>query len=72
MLVHCNNGNISTKNLLKETENNKSSIWKKLIKNKTALVGLFIIFFAIFVCLFGYVIAPDASVDADLQTVEIQ
>ena len=59
-------------NLLKETEYNKLSIWKKLIKNKTALVGLFIIFFAIFICLFGYVIAPDASIDADLQTVEIQ
>ena len=72
MLVHCNNGNISTKIFLKETENNKPSIWKKLTKNKTAIVGLFIIFFAIFVCLFGYVIAPDASVDADLQTVEIQ
>ena len=72
MLVHCNNGNISTKKFLKETEHNKLSIWKKLIKNKTALVGLFIIFFAIFICLFGYVIAPDASVDADLQTVEIQ
>jgi len=57
---------------LKETEHNKPSIWKKLTKNKTALVGLLIIFFAIFVCLFGYVIAPDASVDADLQTVEIQ
>ena len=72
MLVHCNNGKISTKNFLKETEHNKPSIWNKLIKNKTALVGLFIIFFAIFICLFGYVIAPDASVDADLQTVEIQ
>ena len=36
------------------------------------MVGLVIIFFAIFVCLFGYIIAPDASIDADLQTVEIQ
>ena len=33
---------------------------------------MFIIFFAVFVCLFGYIIAPDASIDADLQTVEIQ
>ena len=57
---------------MKETEHNKPSIWKKLTKNKTALVGLIIIFFAIFVCLFGYIIASDASVDADLQTVEIQ
>ena len=72
MLVHCNHRNISTKNFLEETKHNKLSIWKKLTKNKTALVGLFIIFFAIFVCLFGYIIAPDASIDADLQTVEIQ
>lgn len=57
---------------MKEQENNKQSIWKKLTKSKTALVGLFIIFFAIFVCIFGYIIAPDASIDADLQTVEIQ
>ncbi len=52
--------------------NDTPSIWAKLKKNKTALVGLFIIGFAIFVCIFGYIIAPDASIDADLQTVEIQ
>ena len=52
--------------------NDTITIWKKLRKNKTALIGLFIIAFAIFVCLFGYIIAPDASIDADLQTVEIQ
>ncbi len=57
---------------MKEQENNNQSIWKKLNKSKTALVGLFIIFFAIFMCIFGYIIAPDASIDADLQTVEIQ
>ena len=60
------------KAFLKEKENNKQSIWEKLTKSKTALVGLFVIFFAIFVCIFGYIIAPDASIDADLQTVEIQ
>jgi len=60
------------KNFLKEKENNTQSIWKKLTKSTTALVGLFIIFFAVFVCIFGYTIAPDASIDADLQTVEIQ
>lgn len=57
---------------MKETVNNKPGIWKKLTKSKTALVGLFIILFAIFICIFGYIIAPDASIDADLQTVEIQ
>lgn len=72
MIVHCNNSKASTLTFLKEQENNNQSIWKKLTKSKTALVGLFIIFFAIFVCIFGYIIAPDASIDADLQTVEIQ
>ena len=57
---------------MKQQENSKQSIWNKLTKRKTALVGLFIIFFAVFVCIFGYIIAPDASIDADLQTVEIQ
>ncbi len=57
---------------MKDQENNKQSIWNKLTKSKTALVGMSIIFFAVFVCLFGYFIAPDASIDADLQTVEIQ
>ena len=57
---------------MNELQNSKQSIGKKLTKSKTALVGLFIIFFAIFVCIFGYIIAPDASIDADLQTVEIQ
>ncbi len=46
--------------------------WKRLKKNKGALLGLVIIVFAIFVALFGYVIAPDNSPNADLQTVEIQ
>jgi ABC-type dipeptide/oligopeptide/nickel transport system permease subunit len=72
LIVHCNNSKVSTIFFLKEQENNNQSIWKKLNKSKTALVGLFIIFFAIFICIFGYIIAPDASTDADLQTVEIQ
>ncbi len=33
---------------------------------------MLIIALAILVCIFGYMIAPDASADADLQTVEIQ
>jgi ABC-type dipeptide/oligopeptide/nickel transport system permease subunit len=47
-------------------------IWGKLYKNKTAMLGLVIIFIAVMVAIFGYIISPDNSVDADLQTVEIQ
>ena len=46
--------------------------WKRLRKNKGALFGLVIITLAIFVTLFGYLLAPDGSPNADLQTVEIQ
>ncbi len=46
--------------------------WKRLKKNKGAIFGLGIIFIAVFISLFGYLIAPDASPNADLQTVEIQ
>ena len=46
--------------------------WKRLKKNKGALFGLAIIAAAVLISLFGYFIAPDASPNADLQTVEIQ
>jgi len=46
--------------------------WKRLKKNKGALFGLVIISVALFITVFGYLIAPDASPNADLQTVEIQ
>ena len=36
------------------------------------MLGLLIILIAVFVSIFGYLIAPDASPNADLQTVEIQ
>ena len=49
-----------------------NSIWKKLKRNKTAMTGLVIISLAVFLCIFGYIIAPDHTPDADLQTVEIQ
>ncbi len=49
-----------------------NNILSKLLRKKTAVLGLFIIAVAILVCIFGYIIAPDASIDADLQTVEIQ
>jgi peptide/nickel transport system permease protein len=46
--------------------------FKRLKKNKGALLGLFIIIIAVVLALFGYLIAPDNSPNADLQTVEIQ
>jgi len=46
--------------------------WKRLKKNKGALLGLFIITIAVLLAIFGYFIAPDNSPNADLQTVEIQ
>lgn len=45
---------------------------QRLKKNKGALFGLLIIAVAVFISLFGYLVAPDASPNADLQTVEIQ
>jgi ABC-type dipeptide/oligopeptide/nickel transport system permease subunit len=46
--------------------------WQRLKKNRAALFGLLIIVIAIFISLSGYLVAPDASPNADLQTVEIQ
>ena len=50
----------------------KAEMWKRLKKNRGALFGLVIIILAVLVSIFGYVIAPDNSPNADLQTVEIQ
>lgn len=50
----------------------RSVIWKRLIKNRGALFGLIVILLAVLLSVFGYVIAPDNSPNADLQTVEIQ
>ena len=49
-----------------------AEMWKRLKKNKGALLGLCIILLAFCIALFGYLIAPDNSPNADLQTVEIQ
>jgi ABC-type dipeptide/oligopeptide/nickel transport system permease subunit len=57
---------------MSETKHIETTIWKKLHRKKSAMVGLCIIVLALLVCIFGYIIAPDASIDADLQTVEIQ
>ena len=49
-----------------------AEMWKRLKKNKGAVFGLCIIMIAFFLAAFGYLIAPDNSPNADLQTVEIQ
>jgi len=46
--------------------------WKRLKKNKGAMFGLVVIIIASLVAVFAYIIAPDNSPNADLQTVEIQ
>jgi len=50
----------------------QSQTWYRFKKNKGALVGLTIIGIAIFISLFGYLISPDGTPNADLETVEIQ
>ena len=48
-----------------------SAAWKRLKKNKGALVGLFIICIALLVALFAYFIAPDKTPNANRIIVEI-
>ncbi|MFM6924969.1 MAG: ABC transporter permease [Ferruginibacter sp.] len=50
----------------------KAAMWKRLKKNRGALFGLIVIVLAVLISVLGYVIAPDNSPNADLQTVEIQ
>jgi peptide/nickel transport system permease protein len=50
----------------------KVKVWQKLKKNKMAFAGLLIIFLSFLVSIFAYIIAPDNTPNADLQTVEIQ
>src|SRR4051794_4985502 len=49
-----------------------SQTWNRLKKNTGALFGLGVISMAVFIAVFGYLLTPDASPNADLQTVEIQ
>lgn len=50
----------------------KAQMWKRLKKNRGAMFGLGVIILAVIVSVFGYVIAPDNSPNADAQVVEIQ
>lgn len=45
--------------------------WKRLQKNKGALIGLFIIIIAVFIAIFGYFLAPDSSPYANRIILEI-
>jgi peptide/nickel transport system permease protein len=47
-------------------------IWHRLKKNKAAFAGLIFIVFSVLVAFAAYIIAPDNTPNADLQTVEIQ
>ena len=46
--------------------------WRRLKKNRSALIGLVIISLAILTGIFAYYIAPDSTPDANRQIVEIQ
>lgn len=47
------------------------TFWKKLRRNKGAVFGLIVIVLALFIALFAYVLAPDATPDANRIIVEI-
>src|SRR5437868_4239561 len=46
--------------------------WRRLKKNKGAVFGLIVIILSCIIAIFAYLIAPDNTPNADLQTVEIQ
>lgn len=50
----------------------RNQTWLRFKKNKAAFAGLIMIVFTILVAVFAYIIAPDRSPHADIQTVEIQ
>ncbi|MBL0356385.1 MAG: ABC transporter permease [Chitinophagaceae bacterium] len=50
----------------------ETQTWRRLKQNKSAMAGLVVILLSLFIAVFGYLIAPDNSPNADLQTVEIQ
>ncbi len=52
-----------------ESPNQKAM--KRLLKNKPAVFGMFVIAFAVIVAVFGYLIAPDPTPDANDQITEL-
>ena len=53
------------------TNSIQQATWRKLKKNKAAVFGIFIIFVAVVLAIFAYLIAPDASPNANRMIVEI-
>lgn len=49
-----------------------SQVWNRFKKNRSAVFGLVVIGIMLFCAIFCYVIAPDSSPNADIQTLEIQ
>ncbi|MHB1921506.1 MAG: ABC transporter permease [Chitinophagaceae bacterium] len=45
--------------------------WRRLCRNRSALIGMGIIGVAVFVGLFAYLLAPDSTPDSNLMTLEI-
>ncbi|MEO7444974.1 MAG: ABC transporter permease [Ferruginibacter sp.] len=58
--------------MAKQDKTQGQVIWKRLKKNFPAMAGLFIIICCFLVAIFAYLLAPDDSPNANLQTVEIQ
>jgi ABC-type dipeptide/oligopeptide/nickel transport system permease subunit len=54
------------------SESYSQRTWQRLKKNKLAFSGLVVIILSVFIAIFGYLLAPDSTPFADLQTVEIQ
>lgn len=54
-----------------QDQSNIQTFWKKLRRNKGAVFGLIVIVLAVFTALFAYVLAPDATPDANRIIVEI-
>jgi ABC-type dipeptide/oligopeptide/nickel transport system permease subunit len=57
---------------MQQSHSFQKQTWQRLKKNKGAMFGLMVIALAFLIAIFGYLIAPDNSPNADLQTVEIQ
>lgn len=56
---------------MQQTEGLQQAAWRRLKKNKSAVFGMIVIALAIFVSLFAYLLAPDASANANRMIVEI-
>ncbi len=50
---------------------NQRNTWKRLKKNRGAMIGLFIIVISCFIAVFAYFISPDNSPNANRMIVEI-